>query len=242
MQPVNQPSRNPVRHLFIQWSIQPTIQQQSVNSSSILSATQTSYHPFIHKAIYPISHPSKRCQFIRPSNFLVSWTFIHPTAIFSYNHPYSSNLCTHCPFFQSPKHPIIHPFTKLSIQSAIHPTGISQSIHLTTKSAVRPFIRRAIIHPLIHPTNHTAAICKLIVHPFTHPNILSYIHSQSYLSNQSIIQVALFFPSIWITSQPTIYSFIQKKFHLINHPSMQSAIHPSNLLLPAIRSSKNQSV
>ena len=212
MQPVKQPSRNLMSHLFIHWSIQSFIEQQSMYSSSIPSATQTSYHPFIHKAIYPISHPSKRCQFIRPSNFSVSWTFIHPTSNFSSNHPYSSNLCTYRPSFQSPKHPITHPFRKLSIQSAIHLTGISQPIDLTTKSAVRPFIRRAIIHPLIHPTNHTAAICKLIVHPFTHPNILSYILSQSYLSNQSIIQVALIFPSIWITSQPTIYSFIQKVF------------------------------
>ena len=105
-------------------------------SSSILSATPTSYHPSIHKAIYPISHSSKRHQSIRPSNYQ---TAIHPfirRAIITSNHPYSSNLCTHRSSFQSSKHLIVHSSTKLPIQSVIRPCCISLSIHIATQAAI----------------------------------------------------------------------------------------------------------
>ena len=201
MQPVNQPSRLPTSHLFIHWCVQSFVHQQSMYSSSILSATQTSYHPSIHKAIYPISLPSKRHQSIRPCNYQ---TGIHPfirRAIITSNHPYSSNLCTYRSSvqpFKPSKHLIIHSTLKLPIQSVIRPSGISLSIHITTQAAIHLFIQWFSCHTLILPTNHTSAIYDFIVHPFlpfSHPNLLSSIHPQSYLSNRSIIQKPLIFSS-----------------------------------------------
>ena len=105
------------------------------------------------------------------------------------NQSYISNICTRRPSFQPPKHLIILSSTKLPIQSVIRPSGISLSNHITTQATIHLFIQWASNHTVIHPTNQTAAIYKLIVHPFllfSHPNILSSIHSQNYLSNQSI--------------------------------------------------------
>ena len=46
--------------------------------------------------------------------------------------------------FSHPKYLIIHSSAKLFLQSVIHPSGISLSIHLTTRSAIYPFSQRAI--------------------------------------------------------------------------------------------------
>ena len=73
---------HPTSHYVNHWSIQPTIQQQSMYSSSCISVTQTSNHAFIHIAIYPISHPSNQYQSIHPSNLQVSHASIHPTSHF----------------------------------------------------------------------------------------------------------------------------------------------------------------
>ena len=118
----NRPSFQPPNYLIIhpssKLSIQSVIHPSGINLSVYLTF-QPAIHSFIQRAITLSIDSSKQ--------------------------PYSSNLCTHRPTFQSPKHPIIHPFTKLSIQSAIHRTGISLSIYLTTKSPIHSFIRRAII-------------------------------------------------------------------------------------------------
>ena len=145
-------------------------------SSFIPSATQTSCHPSVHKAIYPISHLSNRHQPIHPSYYQVS---------------------------------------------------------------LHPFIRRAIIHPLIHPTNHTAAICKLIVNPFTHPNILSSIHPQSYLSNQSYIQAVSSYPSLQLFSQLDIHSS-DKPFFI--QPSIQQQSMYSSSILSVTQTSYHPSI
>ena len=155
------------------------------------------------------------------------------------NQPYSSNLCFHLPAFQSPKNPIIHPFTKLSIQSAILPTSISLSIHLSTKSPIHPFIRRAIFSS-IDSTNQLHSSNLQTHHPSFQPPKHLIIHSSTKLSIQFFIYPSGINLSIHLNNRRATHLFIHpKSFRLINHPSMQSAIHLSKLLLPAILSPKN---
>ena len=149
-------------------------------SSSSLSFTQLSYHPSIHKAIYPISHPSMRHRYIHPFNYPVSHTSIDSKS---------------------------HYFINWSIETSIQQKSMySSPMFSATQTSYHPFIHKAI--------------------------------------HQSIIQLASIFLSIWITSQPASHPSNQssKIFCLINCPTIQSAIQPSNLLLPAIRSTKRPSI
>ena len=77
--------------------------------------------------------------------------------------------------------------------------------------------------PLIHPNNHTPTIFKLILHPFSHPNILSSIHSQRYLSNQSSIQAK----SVHLTTKSAIHTFIRRAIIISIDPT--NHLYISNL-------------
>ena len=132
----------------------------------------------------------------------------------------------------------IHPQSYLSNQLSIQPASVYPSILVPSQ----PYIHSSdepLFHPLLHPTIHTAAINVLIVHPFSHPNILSSIHPQSYLFNQSFIQVASVYPSILLPSQPYIHSSDESLFYPLMHPNIHTAAiyvlivhpfsHPNNL-------------
>ena len=174
------------------------------------------------------------------SHFFIPWSF---------QQPYSSKLCTHRLAVQSPKHPIIHPFTKLSTQSVIHPTGIKLSINLTTNSSIHPFIHRAIISP-IDISNHPY-ISNLCIHrPSFQPSMHLIIQLSTKLPVESIIRpsgISLFIP---ITTQSSIYQIIPWAIILSIGPSNQT--YSSNLCThrpsfqpakdPIIRSSTKLSV
>ena len=119
--------------------------------------SKTSLFLTFQATIQPVIYPS--------SNYATSQPTIASSVHLSFDtskYLYISNLCTHRPSFQSPKHLTIHSSTKLPIQSVIHPSGINLSVHLTTKSAIHIFIRRAIIIS-IDPSNHLY-ISKLSTH------------------------------------------------------------------------------
>ena len=200
-------------------------------SSSILLANRTSYDPSIHKDGHPISHPAKRYQSVRPSNYQVSHTFIirraFITSIDTSNQPYSSNICIPRSSFQPSKHLRSHSSTKLSIQSVIHPSGINLSVHLTTKSAIHPFIPRAFITSI--DTSNQPYSSNLSTHrPSFQPPKHLIIHSSTKLSIQSVIHPSGINLSIHLNNQPATHLFIQPKiFCLINHPSIRAISHPS---------------
>ena len=152
---------------------------------------------------------------------------------------YSSNLCSQLPFFQPTKHLIIHSSTKLFIQSVIHPSGISLSTHLTTWSAIYPFSQRRAINSSNNQSNHSDSI-NLCTHPssFQPPKHL-IIDLSTKLIIRSVIHPGGSNLSIHLYNQPAILPFIHPKtIRLINHPSLQSSIRPSNPLLPAFQLSK----
>ena len=211
----------------------------SSNQCTHRSSFQPPEHLIIHSStklsIQSVIHPSGISLSIHPSTKSAIHPFIRRIIILSIDaskHPYSSNLCTHRSSIQPPEQLIIHSSTKLSIQSAIHPTGISLSIYLSTKSAIHPFIRRAIISSIVasnHPyssnlCNHLPAFQSPkypIIHPLT-----------SYLSNQQSIQPASVYPSIFLPSQPYIHSSDESLFHSLMHPNIHTAainvliVHP----------------
>ena len=123
----------------------------------------------------------------------------------------SSNLCTQSPYSQPLKNLIIHPSTKLSNYSVIHPSAINLCIHLTTQSAIHPFIQRGIISSN-DPTNHlySGNLCthRPPKHHIIHPK----------LSIQSVILPSGIDLSIHLTDQPSIHPFIHP--NLIIHPNL----------------------
>ena len=145
------------------------------------------------------------------------------------NQPYSSNTCTHGPAFQSPRHPIsIHLQSYLSNQPSFQPASLYPPFELPS----HPYILLSdepLLHPLIHPNNHTAAIYVLIVHPISHPNILSSIHPQSYLFNQSSIQAASIYPSIWLSRQLYIHSSNEPLRHPLIHSKTIQTIQQQSM-------------
>ena len=178
------------------------------------------FHATIQPVIYPSSNystsqPSTKHRVIRRAIYL---------SIDQSSHSYISNFCTHRPSFQPTKHLIIQPFTKLYI---VHPSGINLSVHLTTKSAIQPFIRRAFITSI--DTSNQPYSSKLSTHrPSFQPPKHLIIHFSTKLSIQSVIHSNGINLSIHLNNQPATHLIIQpKSFCLINQPSVQSAIHPS---------------
>ena len=100
------------KHLLVHSStkifIQSVVHPSGINSS-LHPTNQEALQPYIQRAIFSTFDPSK--------------------------HPYSSNLCTNPPCFQPPKHLIVNQFTKLSIQSVIHPSFI----HLFSMHICSPY-------------------------------------------------------------------------------------------------------